>query len=195
MAQDELFDPTALPVGMELLMPVEEQRKRFTAERVALNEQRYRGIVELLGAGQPMRVICKAFTVSHHTVKVIREREPELVATEKQKQSRLMGYAIRLCIEGLIEDLENGVPHWDSEGAVTYRPVQTQVKGILAGILSDKKALIDGEASVIIRHESGRLPSLADVKRMIEALPAEQPILEIPGSTDCQSGEKAEETP
>src|SRR5262245_48818775 len=104
--QGELFDACQLPQGLELLQPEEQQRHQFTAERVARNQARYREIVHALAGGTPVRSICRAFAVSHHIVKTIREREPELVATEKQRISRMLGHVAGLCVESFAEDLE-----------------------------------------------------------------------------------------
>jgi hypothetical protein len=77
--------------------------------------------------------------VSHHTVKAIREREPELVATEKRRLSATLGHAARLCAESLIDDLQDG-------------KVPANVKSISLGILLDKKAMLDGEPTLRVEH-------------------------------------------
>lgn len=163
--QEELFNEQHLPLGRELLDPVEHQQGRFTAERVARNQERYRMIVQALGQGLPVRMICSAFSVSHHVVKLIREREPELIATEKQRMSRLLWNTARLSVEGFVEDLERGV-------------VPPNVKAIGAGIFLDKKALLDGEATSRIEVVRTDLPSLEDMRRVIEALPSSEVLSE-----------------
>ena len=104
--QGEFFDAVDMPVALELLESPEEQAKRFTGEQVARNRKRYLAIVRALGQNLPVRMICEAFGISHHTVKAIREREPELVATEKQRVARMLGHAARLCVESFIDDLQ-----------------------------------------------------------------------------------------
>lgn len=156
--QSGLFDEAELPEGLELLQPESEQKKRFTGEVVARNQGRYREIVNALGANVPVRAICRAFSVSHHVVKAIREREPDLVATEKKRVSQMLGHAARMTIESFTDDLESG-------------KVPPSAKPVAAAIFLDKKALLDGEATSRIEHVSSGLPSIEEFSRLVQSLP------------------------
>jgi hypothetical protein len=87
----------------------------------------------------PVEISSKAFTSSPCAVKVVREREAELVATEKKRLLSLLGHAARLCVEGLIED------------PLAYR-VSAKLKSVSVGILQDKKGKVDGEAQLRVEH-------------------------------------------
>jgi hypothetical protein len=176
--QTELFDASQLPEGIQLLQPENSQRRRFTAEIVARNQERYREIVSALAEGMSVRRVSKLFRVSHHVVRIIREREPELVATEKKRLSGLMGHAIRESVESYLEDLERGT-------------VPVNVKLVGAGILCDKKAMIDGDATSRIEVIRTGLPSLEEMKRVIEALPSSA----VSSPSDSQSEPEPGETP
>jgi hypothetical protein len=173
--QPELFNADALPRGLELLLPEEKQRQQFTAERVAHNQEKYRMIVQAIAQDLPVRMICHAFGISHHTVKAVREREPELIATEKQRVSRLLGHAARMSAEAFLDKLEAGA-------------VPANVLPVAAAIFLDKKALIDGEATSRVEHVSG-LPSVEELAAELKKLDA----LDIP--SEVRSEAKPTETP
>lgn len=137
-----LFDPSALPAGRELLLPVEEQRHRFTAEQVALNVERYAAIVSAIAEGLGVRQICRAFGVSHHTVLAIREKDPALIATEKERHRGEFRNLVRLAADRLREALEK------DELSPSALPVAL-------GILQDKSLALEGMPSMVVsvRHE------------------------------------------
>lgn len=137
--QDEFFDASELPAGLDLLLPHDVQVQRFTAEHVARNQSRYLEIVGSLSEGLSVRTICKAYHVSSHTVQRIREREPELIASDKQRLARLFRRAARQSVEGYIEKLEAGL-------------VTPGVLPIASGIFTDKSLLLEGEATSRVEH-------------------------------------------
>lgn len=177
--QASLFNSDALPVGLDLLLPEDEQRRQFSGEHVARNQERYRLIVKALGQNLPVRMICEAFGVSHHTVKAIREREPDMVATEKQRFSKLLGHAARMSVEGYLDDLQNG-------------KVPSNVKSVSAAIFLDKKALLDGEATSRVEHVRADVPTIEEMRRVIEALPAADVADQVSDSQSEGKGEKAQ---
>jgi hypothetical protein len=180
--QSELFDESELPAGLEVVMPEETQRKRFTAEQVARNQGRYREIVHAIAGGMPVRSICKAFSVSHHIVKIIREREPDLVATEKKRMSASLGHAARMGVEEFMEQVARG-------------EVEAKVLPVAVGIFLDKKALLDGEATARVEHVSSGLPSMEEFRRLVTELPAARVTESVDlGTTELLSEGKEGET-
>lgn len=170
LEQAPLFDEAELPAGRELLVPVEEQRHRFTGELVARNVAKYAAIVGALGEGLGVRQIARAFGVSHHTVECIRERESALVATEKERTGRKLRRLVRMSLDAL-------------EEALTAGTISAGQLPITAGILIDKSLLWDGQATAIVahRHELDQ----EKVRRLFNAL--QGPLIEL--APDSESGE------
>jgi hypothetical protein len=154
--------PMDIELGRELFLPEPEQRKRFTAERVALNRERYLAIVSAIAEGIGLRRISRAFHVSHHTVRVILEREPELVATLKKRLARTFAYAAQLTVERCIELLEDDAV--DEKGRPLIGPAHFSQLSVSAGIFEDKRGKLEGEASTVIEHRTGGA-SLDDMRR------------------------------
>ena len=142
LEQPLLFDPAQFPSGSELLLPREEQAHRFTGEIIAKNEAKYLAIVHALGQGMGRRQIARAFGVSHHTVQAIWEREPVLVATEKEKTGRQLRRVTRMSLDALEEALD--------EGRITHGQLP-----VTTAILLDKSMAWDGQATTVVavRHE------------------------------------------
>ena len=143
--------------------------QNWTAARLfAKNPERYRLIVSVIAEGLPIRWICQAFKVSHHSIQAIREREPEIIATEKRLLAGKHRFASRICVEKIIEALEHLEPK-------DLRDVQSL--GVLNGILVEKMQLLDGEATSIVEKPKG--PTLDDIRRVYEALPGDEPAIDV----------------
>jgi DNA-binding Lrp family transcriptional regulator len=101
-------------------------------------------------AGIGKRRIARAFGLSPHTVRGIVQRAEASgrIAPYKQRMSARLAQAIELGVEQYIEALEEG----------KIAPGQIPV-GV--GILTDKKALLDGEATARVERTDG--PSVQDV--------------------------------
>jgi len=177
--QSELFDPRELPAGMDLLLPHDVQVQRFTAEHVARNQQRYLEIASAIAEGLSVRTIARAYRVSSHTVQRIREREPELIATDKQRLARLMRQAARQSVEGYLEKLEVGL-------------VTPGVLPIAAGIFTDKSLLLEGEATSRVEHVHIDVTP-EQVNGWMSSLPAAQVIDVTPAPPAAQIGDLAPE--
>lgn len=149
------FDLGELAPGMELLLPVEVQKHKFTGERVAKNQGMYRAIVKGLAEGLGVRQMAGAFGVSAHTVMCIREREPELVATAKEAFGRQVFRIARLSAERLEEGLVKGTIT-DGQMPVTY------------GIATDKLVAWSGQS--MPRAEIRLAVSVESVKGMFARL-------------------------
>lgn len=161
-AQIALFDESQLPSGRELLLPLEEQRHRFTGGQVRLNQERYAALVSALGEGLGVRQICRAFKVSPHTLETIRERDAELVATEKERSGRKLRRLVRMTMDRLEEALAN------DEITAGQLPVTL-------GILVDKSLAFEGQAvaTVTVRHEIDQ----EQVRRMFQEL--QGPVIDV----------------
>jgi hypothetical protein len=172
LEQPPLFDESQLPVGRELLLPEEEQQRRFTGAVVARNQSRYQAIVQALGEGLGVRQICRAFGVSHHVVQVIRERDAALVATEKQDTGRKLRRLVRLALERFEDGLANG------EITAGQIPVAT-------GILIDKSLAWEGhQQPITVRHELEL--DQWKLRAMFAALQA--PVIDVELAPDSESG-------
>ena len=143
--------------------------QNWTAARLfSKNPERYRLIVSVIAEGLPIRWICQAFKVSHHSIQAIREREPKIIATEKRLLAGKHRFASRICVEKIIEALEHLEPK-------DLRDVQSL--GVLNGILVEKMQLLDGEATSIVEKPKG--PTLDDIRRVYEALPGDEPAIDV----------------
>lgn len=186
LEQAPLFDESQLPVGRELLMPIEEQRHRFSGELVARNQARYQAIVAALGEGISMRSICKAFAVSQHTVEGIRERDAALVATEKERTGRKLRLLVRMAVDRLQEAFEK------NELSAGQLPVTL-------GILVDKSLNWEGQSTqtVTLRHEIDQSKVLAFFASLAAPLNLPPgPVLEaVEVTPDYQSGDSAAKAP
>jgi hypothetical protein len=173
--QIPLFDESQLPSGWELLLPAEEQRHRFTGERVALNQARHQAIIQALGEGLGIRQICRAFSVSQHTVEGIRERDASLVATEKERTGRQLRRIVRMTLGRLEEALEND----------EITPGQLPVT---AGILIDKSLNWDGQPThtIAVRHELDQAKVLEMFRQMQQPV-IEAELVSMGGTPDSQS--------
>ena len=159
--------------------------QNWTAARLfSKNPERYRLIVSVIAEGLPIRWICQAFKVSHHSIQAIREREPSIIATEKRLLAGKHRFASRICVEKIIEALEHLEPK-------DLRDVQSL--GVLNGILVEKMQLLDGEATSIVEKPKG--PTLDDIRRVYEALPGDEPAIDVDaavltGSEAAAAGQK-----
>lgn len=140
VVQEELFDPSALPAGHELLSVDEREKNgKSTGERIAKDRKKYMAIVRCLAEGIGIRQTARAFGVSSMTVMAIRDREGLAIGTEKKELSAKMAQFVRLGVERLIEEVEN---------------IPIGQLSVSVGIIQDKKALLDGDPTAIIDHRS-----------------------------------------
>lgn len=112
-------------------------RKRYTAVSLERQVAKRDAIVRALAEGHGLLRIARAFGVSHHTVRALRDSRPDLVAIEKKQLSAQIGAVVKMSLDSMVERLEKG----------TWKPGSVDL-----GILLDKKALLDGEASLIVEH-------------------------------------------
>lgn len=161
-SQPELFDPAALPLGHELLTLAQDERAgKFTGELIARNRVRYAAIVRCLAEGIGIRATSRAFGVSTNTVSAIREREAGAIETEKKELSTLMGRFVRMSVERLIEEVD---------------AIPIGQLSVSAGIISDKKALLDGDPTIRIEERIEVALSPGDLRAMLATMRAKRAI-------------------
>jgi len=153
-----------------------EKAGEFTAER--LMESRpaiYRAICEGHAQGLGIRQLCRAYSVSHHTVAVVLAREPKAIATLKEGTISTLRTFAKLAADRLLDEV-NDIP--------------IQQLAVPLGISIDKAQLLDGGATSRIEHtETG--PTHEDYLKLISGTVIEAEILPatgLRGGTDSLKG-------
>ena len=116
-----------------------EVRKRYTAASLDANLAKREAICRALAEGHGLLRIARAFGVSHHLVSTLRDTRPELVAIEKQQLSKQLSRILKMTADRYEEALEKGM-------------IPARDLPIPFGIFADKKAALDGDASMIVEH-------------------------------------------
>lgn len=143
----------------------DEKRGVFTGERLFKSDpDRYKMICSLLAEGLSLRQIAMLCKVSQHTVMAVRDREPALIAAEKQLLGKKMRGAVRLMVDKVIEQLVGGTLEVGS-----VRDLQSLLVG--AGILTDKSELLLGGVTARVEHKDAH--KVGDLEDLWEALPAD----------------------
>lgn len=157
-----------------------EARKRYTAERLNADLTRRAGIISALADGRiGLHRIAKAYRVSVHTVVALRDH-PEArreVATEKKSLADLARAGASICLERYIELVHAGT-------------VKADTLPFGFGILVQRAAELDGEASVIVEHRTREAVTPQNFSAWLEALARAQPVS--PGENAKQIGEAIE---
>jgi len=135
-----------LPDEHGMLLPVPEQKHRFTAEKVQKNKERYESIKRAIGCGVPVLTICEIFKVSHHIVGLISAREPDLVASGKKRLASKFRHGAHLALESAIDDIAEG-------------RMPPSSKPVSAGIFTDKSIQLEGEATIVVEHRQAADPA------------------------------------
>lgn len=157
VAQAELFDASQLPVGHELLSIDEDARRgRFSGAIIERNREKVRSICAALAEGIGILRVARAFGVSPHTVTGIRERNPHLIAIEKKQLSRTYAAILMVGSERYLEAIH--------AGSINPRDLP-----IGLGIVSDKKALLDGDATSRVETVQMARPSVESITAWVEA--------------------------
>lgn len=122
----------------------------YSGKIVERDRDRVEAVINAFVAGIGKRRIAQALGMSVHTVRGIVQRADAAgkIAPYKQRMSSRFAQAIELGIEQYIEALEEG-------------KIQAAQIPVGVGILSDKKALLDGEATARVERSEG--PSVEDV--------------------------------
>jgi hypothetical protein len=153
--QRPLFGDSQLPERSDLLGMV--RGFQHTGKTTCKNEGLCWSICEDVLLGLSMRFIARKYCVSRNTIAAIVELMEKTGKMEplKRRLSRKLGYAVELAVDNSIEMLED-------------KRVPANVLPVLAGIFFDKRALIDGDATVIIEQRSSSDPEA--IRRWLEDL-------------------------
>lgn len=155
--QPLLFDEDQLPVlpAVALAATKWEHNGRYTLNDEVLCDE----IAERCVMGFSARSIARTLHVSRLTVRAVMQvlEDRGKLGPLKQRMSRKMGYAIDLCLDRSIEALEED-------------RVQVNVLPILAGVLFDKKSLLDGDPTARVAHQAAETVSLESFKSWLEEL-------------------------
>lgn len=131
-----LFQPFLFP---DFEVELVEQARVYVhnAKTVSKDEERCRLICEAMLMGMSRRSIARKFGVSRHTIAAVMEvlEERGVLAPLKQRLSARMSVVIEMGMDAMVERLEDGT-------------VPANVLPIMVGVMVDKKALIDGDATV-----------------------------------------------
>jgi hypothetical protein len=172
VVQPDLLTPDLMPAGHELLTIDEDERRgRFTGERIAKNRQLYQAIVKCLAEGIGIRHTARAFRVSPNTLMAIRQREGIAIETEKKELSAKMGLFVKMSVERLIEEIDC---------------IPIGQLSVSAGIIADKKALIDGDPTVRIEEKREIAVTPSDLRQMLENMKRAQPVIDVEAATEPQ---------
>lgn len=114
-------------------------RKRYTARSLDQQLAKRDAILRALAEGHGLLRIAKAFAVSHHLVSTLRDSRPDLVAIEKKQLSGQLGRILKMSADRYEEALEKGM-------------VPAGQIPVAFGIFADKKAMLDGDAGLVVEH-------------------------------------------
>jgi hypothetical protein len=177
-----------------------EQDGCYTGERFrAQRPEDYARVVALLQEKVGIRTICAAIGISHHTIKAIRDANPEAIAAAKER----VGAGFRHASELLTELASDAAANGDA------RTARDAMVG--AGIAAEKWQLLVGEATHRIEHTEENEPDLESFNVWIHSaaanpgasapglaasglaeLPAGAQVIDIQTrASDCASGETA----
>lgn len=182
--QGDFFDDGQ--VGIELAQLGQPGAKVYTAEK--LNERvGVRDLIcRLLADGVGILRIAKllrsqGIPIGEHSIMALRDRRPDLVAIEKRQLSAGLGSALKLMLETYTDAL------------VQKRVPATQIP-IAFGIFADKKAMIDGDAGMIVEHRHTVAQTADGFAQRLEALKRAKvtDVKTVPG--DSESTGKSAET-
>lgn len=140
----------------EMLLTAPEKLKgKYTLERVQRNEERLAAIIQLLAAGAPVRMICRTFHCSPHTLAEIRAQQGQRIATVKQGIARKLSTFVELAAERLVDE---------------YESIDLDKLAIALGIAADKLQVLTGEASVIVGSPADQGPryKIDDLRARLE---------------------------
>lgn len=147
--------------GAELLV-IEEDRSanRHTGGTLAKRTELRDAICEQLVEGVSVRQVCRKFGVGRNTVSKLVDRLERDGKMEpyKKRVSKRMGQIVESGTELLLEKLEDGT-------------VPVSMLPVMVGIISDKKALIDGEPSMRVEVNVNQALTQQAYDEWLDALP------------------------
>lgn len=174
----ELSQPLLFSDLKEEALQKLEATGEFTGERLAERQAgKYQLIVELITEGTLSEAqIAKAVRVSRNTVSAVRKRQGIPIEQVKERIKRNVREALLATSERVLEL----APTMNARDAI-----------IATGVLAEKDALLNGDATVIVRHENEKAKH-ADFNSLLDALPtANAHVVEpmgSPGEPPAQKG-------
>lgn len=140
--QPDFFDDGSFGLELANLDKAQTRHGKYTGEQLARNiELRDRVIaLHVQGIGVRRMVFqlrAAGFHIGENSVLALLRSSPDLVATEKKRLSGTLGGIITLMTDSIRERLIDG----------TMKPSPIDV-----AIMIDKKAVVDGEAGLIVEH-------------------------------------------
>lgn len=122
-------------LGAELLEPVEQQMARYSGKIVDQNAERVAGIVAARSIGLPLRLVCKSFRCSVHTILEIEVRHRVKLAALKERSARQFGAFVELGLARLLTEAHT---------------MDIDRLPLAVAIAADKMQLLSGEATSIV---------------------------------------------
>ncbi len=169
----ELFLPEAVESG--LVEIAGKPRGQFSGVLIEKQAALVDVILERFAAGASQREIARVFSISTNTVAGVVARATSC--------GRIEAYKTRVSAK-LAGAIEGGIEVWtDALRAGTLNPAQIP---LAVGIFSDKKALLDGEATSRVEVRQSE-PSAQDIAAALRALPEIQ--VEVVDSDSTKSKE------
>ena len=130
---------------------------RFTGTTTEKDRQRVEAVLAAVVAGVPREHIARLANISTHTIAGIVERAERSgeIAGWKERMSRLLARATETMAANLVE-------------AVERKQIAPAALPVALGIATDKKLLLDGEATSRVEHVERVRPEdvLAGIKRI-----------------------------
>lgn len=141
-----LLSSVDMPATQFLIL---ESKGVYTSDRFrAQRPEDYQMLLSLLSEGVGVMECCRILGVSHHTVRAVRDRNPETIAVSKERVGSRFRHAAELCAELGADAAARG----DSRTA--------RDSLVAAGVAVDKWSLLAGEATQRIEHVIEDSPDL-----------------------------------
>jgi hypothetical protein len=179
--QADFFDDGLL--GIELAT-LDKPQKRYTAveleKRVVVRDMVCRLLAEGVGIMRIAKSLrAQGIEIGERSIMALRDRRPDLVAIEKKQLSTGLARVLKLSLETY-------------EDALINKKIPATQIPIAFGIFSDKKAALDGDASLVIEHRhtiaqsaDGFLAKLQAIKQakvtnVTDVTPTDSPSTDLP---------------
>jgi hypothetical protein len=143
LTQPDFFDDGSLGVELATMdKPDATRHGKYTGEQLEARTILCQRVCRLLAEGMGIRLMAKklraeGFQIGERSIMALRDRRPDLVATEKKQLSQQIGRIQKLMADSIETRLLDG----------TMKPTSVDL-----AILIDKKQALDGEAGLIIEH-------------------------------------------
>ena len=154
-AQLELIPSSLIP---DNVFEEQEVRGHFTGARLSVRDPaKYQVIASLLAENMGVKTVATLAKVSVHTVQAVREHEPQLIATLKERIAKGARSTARLCIDRLRDVV------LDKDSKISARDL-----AIITGVLVDKAELLSGGATA--RVEMAETAGHNELQAFMDAL-------------------------